>query len=157
MSHDFTTEEIELAKERLGLTLQALLFPFRALHMSIAQERLKELVDRTRPIFRQWLPRLHPDHNPDRPDLHRQFLCLAFVWSELKSLRDPKKFKQQWFTIQEAERKYASPFRTSPVFAKHGYTTTRDINATSVSDNSTSTGSDSVDAIRYGLFYIRPV
>lgn len=170
MSHDFTPSEIELAKERLGLTTQRLLFVFRASQLGKVQELLHDLINQTRTSFRQWLPQLHPDHNPGDPAKHRQFLVLAFVWSELKNLKDPEKAKAYWMAVQEDARRYVSPFRTTPSFAKagntsqptgmrgvHNYANYVPSTQTAAYESVSDVVNQTLDAYAYGIWGIRPV
>lgn len=117
MSNDFTQAEIDLAKERLGITSQQLLFAFQAGQLSIVEERLHAILESARKAFRSWLPRLHPDRQPNRPEFHREFLVLSWVWSLLKNMKDPVVVKSHWLAVQEKQRKNANPMRAMPSFA----------------------------------------
>lgn len=134
MSHNFTPVEVERAKQMIGVTADHLLSAFRALTLRDCHEKMDIILRGARKAYRAWLPRLHPDHNPDDPIKHRQMLILSVAYAELKKLKDPDLQAQIWHRhqhlmrqeIQRKAQQSMTPFNSRPTFTQWGiqYNTT---------------------------------
>lgn len=160
MSHNFTQEELQRAKKQLGVSNKEFVGLFLHTDFDVCHQQTLDLIQRARKAYRSWLLRLHPDHHPNRPDLHRQMALLNIAWSELKKLRDRDNLMTVYSAYAEQRFQHSlqarqSPFSANPVFSNqqvqmaHDYVlyqipaTGSNINIYGQSHNVTTTGSSS--------------